>query len=279
DAVDARSNDAMDAGAETSARLQASAQARSSDNLSDCYKMNHEKRGMAVIINNRNFHPSTRMGERNGTDVDAEAMYRLLDVLGFEVIDKHDNKTAAQMRDILCKASKVDHTDSDCFVCVILSHGEEGHIYGTDQPIAIDELVRPFKGHNCSSLAGKPKLFFIQACRGSELDHGVTVADAAGEDDVEIRRIPTEADFLMAYSVVPGFYSWRNSAKGSWFIQALFDVFTKNWKTLDVLTMMTRVNKKVAYNFESQSSTEGWSKKKQIPCVTSMLTKDVYFKK
>ena len=28
--------------------------------------------------------------------------------------------------------------------------------------------------------------------------------------------LPTEADFLYAYSTVPGYYSWRNSAKGSW---------------------------------------------------------------
>ena len=27
------------------------------------------------------------------------------------------------------------------------------------------------------------------------------------------------ADFLIAYSTVPGFYSWRNTTQGSWFIQ------------------------------------------------------------
>ena len=51
---------------------------------------------------------------------------------------------------------------------------------------------------------------FLQACRGTKLDDGATVADSKGqaaeemEVDVEYRRIPTEADFLMAYSVVPG---------------------------------------------------------------------------
>lgn len=47
----------------------------------------------------------------------------------------------------------------------------------------------------------------LQACRGTNLDDGVEVADALGTEgrtEVEIRRIPTEADFLMAYSVVPG---------------------------------------------------------------------------
>ncbi len=40
-----------------------------------------------------------------------------------------------------------------------------------------------------------------QACRGTQLDAGVQ-ADDAGSDEAE--RIPTEADFLMAYSTVPG---------------------------------------------------------------------------
>nr|KAG5709857.1 hypothetical protein BaRGS_032681 [Batillaria attramentaria] len=104
-------------------------------------------------------------------------------------------------------------------------------------------------------------------------------------DEVEIRRIPTEADFLMAYSVVPGvyalfvggFYAWRNSTRGSWFVQALHDVFRDNWQRMDLLTMMTRVCKKVAYDFESNASKEFMNRKKQIPCITSMLTRDVYF--
>lgn len=41
----------------------------------------------------------------------------------------------------------------------------------------------------------------FQACRGSQLDHGVE-ADADTED--KPYRIPAEADFLMAYSTVPG---------------------------------------------------------------------------
>ncbi|CAF4426819.1 unnamed protein product, partial [Rotaria magnacalcarata] len=37
-------------------------------------------------------------------------------------------------------------------------------------------------------------------------------------------HIPSEADFLLVYSTMPGYYAWRNSLKGSWFIQALCDM-------------------------------------------------------
>lgn len=50
----------------------------------------------------------------------------------------------------------------------------------------------------------------MQACRGTKFDDGVdmNVADAKGFMDVEpqfsLQKIPSEADFLIAYSVVPG---------------------------------------------------------------------------
>ena len=52
---------------------------------------------------------------------------------------------------------------SDCFVCTILTHGENGKVYGSDdKPVEVKKLLDPFKGNNCKSLVGKPKIFFIQ---------------------------------------------------------------------------------------------------------------------
>ena len=51
---------------------------------------------------------------------------------------------------------------SDCFVCAILTHGEEGVVYGIDDKIEVKQLLEPFKGNNCKGLVGKPKIFFIQ---------------------------------------------------------------------------------------------------------------------
>ena len=60
-------------------------------------------------------------------------------------------------------AAAHDHSDCDCFAAAILSHGAEGGIvYGTDGIINLDTLIAPFKGDKCRTLAGKPKLFFIQ---------------------------------------------------------------------------------------------------------------------
>uniref|UniRef100_A0AAV2MLF7 Caspase family p10 domain-containing protein n=1 Tax=Knipowitschia caucasica TaxID=637954 RepID=A0AAV2MLF7_KNICA len=75
-----------------------------------------------------------------------------------------------------------------------------------------------------------------------------------------------------------GYYSWRSTYNGSWFIQSLCDMMEKH-RDLELMQIMTRVNRSVAYHFESSSNLPGFSGKKQIPCIVSMLTKEFYFPK
>lgn len=74
-----------------------------------------------------------------------------------------------------------------------------------------------------------------------------------------------------------GYYSWRNTMSGSWFIQSLCDMISKYGMELELQHIMTRVNHKVAVEFESVSNAPGFHAKKQIPCIVSMLTKEMYF--
>lgn len=74
------------------------------------------------------------------------------------------------------------------------------------------------------------------------------------------------------------FAAWRNP-KGSWFIEALCDALNKYGYVHDLLTILTLVNRNVAIEFESNSTDPKMNKKKQIPCITSMLTRFVKFEK
>lgn len=256
---------------------------------SDTFNMNHKRRGKALIINQENFSSSLKeqgFGQRVGTNVDAKNLRFKLEALGFKVEPYNDLK-AASIRNIVSRAAAEDHTDADCFVCVILSHGEEGIVFGTDKPVDIKDLAAYFKGDNCPGLVGKPKLFIIQACRGYQTDEGVAmnVADALPMEEDETSlvppdiKLPVEADFLFAYSTVPGYYSWRNGLHGSWFVQALTEMLDKFGETMEIQKLLTKVHQMVAQNFESQSNQPGFYKKKQVPSMVSMLTKDVYFRK
>lgn len=123
--------------------------------------------------------------------------------------------------------------------------------------------------------------FHLQACQGDQLDQGVhlrKVAYTETDANATSYKIPSHADFLIAYSTIPGFYSWRNTTAGSWFVQSVCHVLQRYGHTNDLLSNMTRVARKVAFDF--QSNTPGdyvMHEKKQIPCITSMLTRDIYF--
>ncbi|XP_047674655.1 caspase-7-like [Tachysurus fulvidraco] len=177
---------------------------------------------------------------------------------------------------VCVSVSEEDHTDSSCFACILLSHGEADMIYGTDGAMPIKDITFLFREDMCRSLVGKPKLFFIQACRGSEFDDGIQT-DVLEIDVSPRHKIPVEADFLLAYSTVPGYYSWRIPGRGSWFIQALCTVLNESGKQLEIMQILSRVNYMVANEFESWYKDSRVSVKNQIPCVVFTMTKELYF--
>lgn len=276
------------------------------------YKMESKPRGIAVIINNRDFY---NMNARVGTDVDAERLKTLFSYLGF-VPKCFLNLTTQRMRDEMGALAKTDHTNYDCLIVAVLSHGDEGKLYGTDSKastgpvLMVEELGTYFDSNGCPSLKGKPKLFVLQACRGSNYDKGVkadfvdggAAADSGGvipgeelKEQLEKQEgfaallkeslglqgdmvdapgsIPTKADFLYAYSTIPGYYSWRNAMYGAWFIKAFCDVLTEQAASEHVMDMLVEVNRRVAENYQS---TEG--SYKQIPGPVCLLTRKLYFR-
>ena len=133
------------------------------------YRMNHSPRGIAVIINNKIFLESSgqHLAPREGTDVDRDALKKLFQKLQFKV-EIHNNITKREIRFITAKMATADHSNYDAFIFTILTHGEEGLVYGTDGTISIRDITSKFKSN--ASLAGKPKIFFFQACQGMKID-------------------------------------------------------------------------------------------------------------
>jgi len=251
------------------------------------YNMKHLRRGKMTIVSNRDFLESSGMAEftRFGTEVDVGRLKTAFYQLGFECV-VYENQTCAQMLNIFITASNDADTDVDCMAFAILSHGEEnGMIYGIDDAIPLDSLLSPLKhGANMDKFAGKPKLIFVQACRGTQIDEGIDVYDSTDgcEKTGKCYRIPIEADFLYTYCTAPGYYAFRSTQSGSIFIRCLCDLLQRLWRSLDLLQILTRVNSEVAFHFQSAISENhpdymALNKRKQMPCIVSTLTKDVYF--
>ncbi|XP_039094713.1 caspase-6 isoform X1 [Hyaena hyaena] len=251
------------------------------------YKMDHKRRGIALIFNHERFSWRLTLPERRGTNADRENLKRRFSELGFEVKCFNDLK-AEELLLTIHEASSSSHVDADCFLCVFLSHGEGNHIYAQDTKIEIQTLTGLFKGDKCQSLVGKPKIFIIQACRGDQHDVPVIpldIVDHQNKPDVNITQVdaasvstlPAGADFLMCYSVAEGYYSHRETVNGSWYIQDLCEMLGKFGSSLEFTELLTLVNRKVSQrrvDFCKDLSAIG---KKQVPCFASMLTKKLYF--
>lgn len=69
------------------------------------------------------------------------------------------------MLDEVCEqVSVAGSTNQDCFVFVVLSHGERDHVFGVDgKKVHLDKFEEAV---DSPLLINKPKLLFIQACQG-----------------------------------------------------------------------------------------------------------------
>ncbi|XP_026061548.1 caspase-6 [Carassius auratus] len=254
-------------------------------NPSEEYRMDHKKRGMALIFNHERFDWKIMMSNRSGTEADKHNLVRRFQDLGFEV-KAYDNYKRDEVMSIVTEAAAANHVDADCFVCVFLSHGENGHIYAYDTKIEIQEITDLFKGDKCCSLVGKPKIFIFQACRGDKHDEPVIPMDAVDSHIVNevvvdagvLCTLPAGADFLMCYSVAEGYFSHREVVNGSWYIQDLCDILRHHGSTLEFTDILTLVNRKVSFRSVGNCRDRSAIGKKQVPCFASMLTKKLFFR-
>ncbi|NWW92362.1 CASPA protein, partial [Rhynochetos jubatus] len=232
-----------------------------------CYKMDGLHRGICLVINNVNF--DAPLLERKGSCKDAGELERVFTWLGLDVKVYRD-LTSEEIKDVMRTWQHFqDHKDRDCFICCILSHGESGAIYGKDaQLVSIRMIMSYFTAKQCPQLAEKPKLFFIQACQGKEIQCPVYVeADARIPDLSSMRQnvspsesIPEEADFLLGMATIDGYVSFRHTQDGAWYIQALcskLQLLVPRGE--DILSILTEVNEDVGRRVDR------WGTKKQMP--------------
>nr|XP_012421961.1 PREDICTED: caspase-10 isoform X1 [Odobenus rosmarus divergens] len=238
------------------------------------YRMDRKHRGHCVVVNNHKF---TSMLDRPGTDKDAEHLRHVFEWLGFSV-RVYDNVTKGHLDNVLQEYKcHPGHSDGDCFVFCVLTHGKFGAVYSSDGTLVpIQEIMSHFTAQQCPGLAHKPKLFFIQACQGEEIQPPVFIeADAVNPERVSPSlqdSIPDEADFLLGLATVPGYVSFRHVEKGSWYIQSLCN----HLKSLvprneDILSILTAVNNDVSQQADRQGT------KKQMPQPAFTLRKKLVF--
>lgn len=257
---------------------------------SETYDMSRKLMGKAVIIDINTFNSRYNCPKRKGSDKDVDALAEILRAFDFEVIT-HENLSSDEVNRVITNLTTEDHSDRNCLLVTIMSHGDSnGVIYTTDGLIYTDDIQKPFTDpKNCPTLHGKPKIFFIQACRGSLKDVGALLelnteraepnlaSKSAPSSKTEKFVISALADILVFFSSSEGFPAFKNKHEGSWFIQGISNNLRKCLDAehpTDFLTILHRVNREVAYS--KQANTEdNFNACKQMPVIVSMLTKSM----
>ncbi|KAM5204993.1 caspase-2 isoform 1-T1 [Hipposideros larvatus] len=220
------------------------------------YRLQSRPRGLALVLSNVHFTGEKDLEFRSGGDVDHSTLVALFKLLGYEVHVLFD-QTAQEMQKKLQDFARLPaHRVTDSCIVALLSHGVEGGVYGVDgKLLQLQEVFQIFDNANCPSLQNKPKMFFIQACRGDETDRGVDQQDGknhapspgceesdAGREDLLKMRLPTRSDMICGYACLKGTAAMRNTKRGSWYIEALTQVFCQRACDMHVADMLVKVN-------------------------------------
>lgn len=264
------------------------------------YKMESKPRGIAVIINNEKFR---RMRSRPGTNEDAENLQGLFSWLNFDTKRPYKDLTGNEMRQTLEEVADMDHSNYDCLMVAILSHGVKGDVVsGRVGNISIKQIIEVFSDQKCPTLAGKPKIFIIQACRGRKVNIGVLQENANSKDDTDASDDgdvtdeddedddidegddmtdvgpavhPNISDYIVAYSTIPDHVAFRGST-GSIFITKLTEKFRRHAHKEDMITILERVIHDVT-QYQPKSDNLEYKNSRQSPEVRFSLKGKIYF--
>lgn len=252
----------------------AAVQASSPITEDEFYIMNNQPHGVCLIFNNHEFHHPYDMEKahpsRGGAQIDQYNLTQTFKYLRYEVIIK-ENLTAQEMQDTMWRVAGRDHKQYDSFVCCILTHGETNVVHGADsQEVNFLEFAATMK--LCPTLREKPKMFFVQACRGEGEHKGLDVERDSGGSQVQTitATIPQEADFFFGYATPTGNAAYRSKRHGSWYISELCKVFAQYAYSHNLSSMMRKVNHQVSKAYTK----EGY---KQCPEFVDRLRKEVHF--
>ena len=203
------------------------------------YDLTGEYSGLGIILVNHSCGKLDRPGARK----DLENFKHIFQNMKLKIVIKenfNDYKTVVNF----IKEEIKTHEKLKSYFLAISTHGTEDSISchnGTELEISVlvNELQKPIH-------AGKPKVIFIQACRGD--------SESADMSGIVIDSIPTvatlESDMLKAHSCVKGNTSFREEDTGSWFVASLRACYDGMKKPCNILQLLIATNNYMLTQFE-----------------------------
>ncbi|XP_055592967.1 caspase-7-like [Uranotaenia lowii] len=205
-----------------------------------------------VLIFHHNQFKNTGMN-RQGDEKDVERLKVFFDNYKAKTEFKA-NQTVKNVKETMRMTKEMDFSNYSCLIMIIMSHGKKhGIIEAYDGTYDFEnDVVELILANN--TLKNKPKLFFVQSCKGD------------GRMEIDSTSYTTNKnDILKCFSAYEGTVSYRDPNTGSIFIQKLFNLIDSN-PNKEIRELMNMLRDELVSE-----------KIPQAPTDTSTLTKKFYF--
>jgi len=256
--------------------------------LADFVHQNPAKRGLAIIVtNDYSSLPDETLKTLSGPRKDGERMKRVFNELGIATLWKRNvryGELVSTLREVaslpMCPASY----KSISFVFSGHGHGT-GEVYMQDGSVMeVQEIVNFLLPRQARNIGNIPKLFFIDACRGTEtMEPVMCPRGEGGSPNVPVREvlrrgatekktilIPPDGNTLVAYSTTSSHLAHETEADGGVWMKALAEKLRSSKKPIEMV--LTEVRSELHARYQNP----GWKEHMQMPETVNTLLESVY---
>ena len=223
--------------------------------LQDAVNRKPAANGLAIIVANERSVKWPEHKDLPGARKDFETMKRTFEKLKFATLPilnpSRDELTQVILAAVSTQVQYPKTPDPQAYgrlVFYFSGHGDQKYIYTHDGVVDLQsEVFTPFLPGTSPHLAKIPKLFFIDACRGSGTDKGVRIrvcppehfrARGGGGEE----RVTSIGNYLLACSTQPDMKAFENREGGFWTQEIARQLCDPNNIELSVHDVLSKVN-------------------------------------
>lgn len=206
-----------------------------------------DQRGDAIIVSIEKC--KGRLRPR--AELDRKRMDRLFKMLKFRV-SVLERSAGGLSNDLRNAINNIGDAPSECFVCVVSAYGstegdcrqfildEEGNKF-----YVVDDIIKPFTA--CKRLDGKPRVFFVNLCRGDFDMRAVNsgAGNLSAISNLKGRReklLKDKKDLLAVFSTEEEYQAGQDSGNGTCFVPALLSSLDQNHNNKSVVQIVHEAN-------------------------------------
>lgn len=192
------------------------------------YSVLSSPRGVVHVFNNK-FAGQGKKWERLGAEHDSTNLKATFTKMGYD-IRLHESlgyQDTMAMFTSICRSRQLYNVDS--LIIFFLTHGKDPYLFYTNdqKEVNLFYIRGLFTDSQCPAMKGKPKIFFMNYCRGDKMEKK------------ELDNVTQESpnDMVTIHAAAEGIMAVRSPTRGTHFVDHLCQVLTTYSRSLSLSDM------------------------------------------